>query len=347
MIEYTRTSSPDDWTLRERGISDHLSGRAELSIKNRSKDEITGTVFNIQGYSIHDGPGIRTVVFLKGCPMRCLWCSNPESQSFYPEVEFFEGRCIPCGRCLKACNRGAINPDLAVASGYKIDKSLCDECGACVRSCPTEALRLTGTERTVSEVLDRIKKDGPYYRKSGGGVTLSGGEPLVQPGFSMGILRACYSSNIHTAIETAGCVPWKHFEDILAFTDLILYDIKHMNDALHRQMTGVSNQLILENVRRIAQTKMEMIVRIPLIPGYNATEDNLRATAAYLSRLSLREVHLLPFHQLGRDKYKRLCREYGMGGKETSIGSHDDERDCLPKAKEILEGYGLSVQIGG
>jgi len=310
-------------------------------------DRVTGIVFNIQGYSIHDGPGIRTVVFVKGCPMRCLWCSNPESQYPQPEVEFFERRCIKCGRCLAACDRGAINPDLEVKSGHKMDKSLCDECGECARQCPVGALRLVGEDMKVSEVLDRIRKDTAYYRRSGGGVTLSGGEPLAQPEFSLSILRACHNSNIHTAMETAGHVPWQHFEDVLAFTDLVLYDVKHIDDTAHRQMTGVSNRLILQNARRVAQSGISMIVRIPVIPGLNQTAGNLRATASFVSDLGVREVHLLPYHEFGRDKYARLSREYGMERDGRSVSLHEGNGMSAMEAKAALEDHGLLVQIGG
>jgi pyruvate formate lyase activating enzyme len=308
---------------------------------------VTGTIFNIQGYSIHDGPGIRTMVFLKGCPMRCLWCSNPESQGFQPEVEFFERRCIKCGRCLASCARGAINPDLEPARGHKINRSLCDECGECARHCPTGALAVTGEEIATEDVLRRITKERSYHRKSGGGVTLSGGEPLAQPEFSRSILRACYNMNIHTAIETAGHAPWDHFEDILEFTNLVLYDVKHMDDAVHQQITGVSNRLILQNAGRIAQSGIPMVIRIPLIPGVNQTEGDLRATARYVSGLGVREVHLLPYHEFGRDKYERLSREYGMARDGGSVGPCEGKEMSALGAKAALEEHGLVVQIGG
>jgi len=308
---------------------------------------VTGTVFNIQGYSLHDGPGIRTIVFLKGCPMRCLWCSNPESQRFQPEVEFFRRRCSRCGRCLVSCARGAINPDLELARGHKVDRSLCDDCGECVRQCPTGALAVTGQEAAADDVLQRIARDRAYYRKSGGGVTLSGGEPLAQPEFSRTILRACYDMNIHTAIETAGHVPWGHFEGILPFTDLVLYDVKHMDEALHRQMTGVSNRLILYNACRAARSETQMIVRIPLIPGVSQTAGNMRATASYVSGLGVREVHLLPYHEYGRDKYDRLSREYSMVRGGGSSDLCEGSGMSALEAKAVLADHGLVVQVGG
>jgi pyruvate formate lyase activating enzyme len=310
-------------------------------------ENVTGIVFNVQGYSIHDGPGIRTIVFLKGCPMRCLWCSNPESQNHQPEVEFFERRCVRCGQCLESCGRGAINPDLEVQRGHKIDRSLCEECGECSRQCPTGALSITGEEMALVDVLSRITKERAYFRKSGGGVTLSGGEPLAQPGFSRSILRACYNANIHTAVETAGHVPWRHFERILEFTDLVLYDIKHMDDALHRETTGVSNRLILENARRIARSGSQMVVRIPLIPGFSQTKGNLAATAKQVSGLGVQEIHLLPYHQFGRDKYTRLSREYSMEHDTRSVDLCQGDGMSALEAKAVLADYGLKVQIGG
>ena len=318
-----------------------------MQIQTRSIEDITGTIFNIQGYSIHDGPGIRTVVFTKGCALRCHWCSNPESQNFGPEVEFLESKCISCGRCLSSCPRDAINAELKVRSGFKMDKSRCDECGECAHRCPSGALRRIGEEMTVREVMSRIRRDAPYYRKSGGGVTLSGGEPLAQPGFCAAILKECYDSNIHAALETAGHVPWRHFEEVLPFTDLVLYDIKHMDDGRHTALTGVSNHSILANARRLAQSGVEMIVRMPLIPDYNSSRTDLIAIAEYVTGLGIREIHLLPFHQLGKDKYKRLCREYAMGDGQSPTASGASDRDRTLCAVETLEDHGLRVQIGG
>ena len=307
----------------------------------------TGTVFDIQGYSLHDGPGLRTVVFLKGCPLRCVWCSNPESQEFGREAEFVESRCTRCGTCLDACARGAINTDLGVKSGHKIVKSVCDECGECARACPTRALRLVGDKTTADELLVRITRDRAYYRRSGGGVTLSGGEPLAQPDFARDILRECYRANIHTAIETAGHVPWDYIETVLPFTDLVLYDIKHMDDALHRKATGVPNSLIIDNAVRIAQTSTPLIIRVPLVPGFNSTAQNLEATGAFASELGAAGVHLLPLHHLGKDKYSRLGREYEALTGRGLVGDHDHGRDSLVRAKETLGRYGIDAQIGG
>lgn len=305
-----------------------------------------GLLFDIQRYSIHDGPGIRTLVFLKGCPLRCQWCCNPESQSFAPEVEFRASLCQQCGRCLAVCPRGAVNPDLAVASECKIDRERCDICGRCAEECPSGALRVVGRWRTVTEVMAEVLRDAPFYRRSGGGLTLSGGEPLAQAAFAEELLRACYDHNVRTAVETCGLVGWPVFERVLPHTDLFLYDLKHLDPAEHEQLTGVSNRLILENARRLAQSGAKLVLRVPLISPLNTTPENLAATAQFAASLGLAEVHLMPFHQLGKDKYRRLGLEYGLG-EARGMRDTPEGTALIGLARTAFERRGLEVHIGG
>ncbi|MCL4535907.1 MAG: glycyl-radical enzyme activating protein, partial [Bacteroidetes bacterium] len=250
-----------------------------------------GIVFNVQRYSVHDGPGIRTLVFLKGCPLRCLWCCNPESQRARPEVEFFAAKCQRCGRCLEVCPQRAINPDLEAAA--RVDRSVCDDCGVCADACPSQALRMVGREMTLHEVLAEVRKDASYYRRSGGGLTLSGGEPLMQAEFSAALLRVAYDANLDTALETSGYGRWEDLEALLPWTQLVLLDLKHADSAVHRRLTGVPNEPILANARRLAKAGHPVVLRVPLIPGQNMDEDNLRATAALAAELGPQEVHLM------------------------------------------------------
>lgn len=305
-----------------------------------------GLVFNIQRYSIHDGPGIRTVVFLKGCPLSCLWCCNPESQSFAPELEYRFSLCQHCGRCIAACPEKAIHSDPWAPAEEKINRSLCTLCGECVAVCPSGALKLIGQWMSVEEVLAEVGRDASYYRRSGGGVTLSGGEPLAQPDFTLELLRACYDRNIHTAVETSGAVSWRLYERILPFTDVFLYDIKHMDSEAHRRLTGAPNERILENARRLASAGAQMILRLPLIPGLNTDEDNLRAAARLAAELQVVEVHLMPFHQLGKDKYRQLGRVYTLETL-TDLRQSAEGRAKIQQALEIMAAHGLETFVGG
>jgi len=307
---------------------------------------LSGVITHIQRYSIHDGPGIRTVVFLKGCPLRCMWCSNPETQSFQLEVEFIASLCAHCGICLRVCQLEAINPDIDCPEGLKINRTLCTVCGDCVEQCPNEALRMVGEETSVDEVMKEVLKDNAYYRRSGGGVTLSGGEPLSQADFAEALLRACHQHNIHTAIETCGAVPRKSLEKVLPMTDLFLYDIKHMDDCQHTHLTGFSNREILSNLRWLSAQGKEIILRVPFVPGLNSDGATLLSIANLAGDLNISEVHLMPFHQMGRDKYRHLGRTYSLR-EEADAHLSADGRQALAAAKRLLEDCNLRVLIGG
>jgi len=299
-------------------------------------EKIKGLVFDIQRYSIHDGPGIRTLIFMKGCPLSCLWCCNPESQSPRQEIMFTPIKCIGCGRCIEVCPTGAAGKKNPLDA-----QSLCVVCSRCVEVCPSGARRTVGRYMTVDEVIKEVEKDLPFYFSSNGGVTVSGGEPLMQAEFVAMFLKKCREKGIHTAVETCGYGRWEDFEKILKYTDLVLYDIKHTDTQKHKELTGVGNELILENARKVSNLNIEMIIRVPVIPGCNDSPENMKATATLAKSLKIKEVHLLPYHRLGESKYERLGRKYRLKGL-----SPLDKND-LSEHKKIIESYNLKVEIGG
>ncbi len=278
-----------------------------------------GVVFNIQRFSIHDGPGIRTTVFLKGCSLRCFWCHNPEGIRPKPVIQFYPERCIDCNECVRACQHGATY----LLNGERIfDREQCIACGECVETCYAGARVLAGKTMTVDEVMAEVLQDRAFYEASGGGITLSGGEPVLQPAFSYALLERCKSEGLHTAIETCGNVRWEDEERMLPVTDLIMMDIKHMDPAKHRWATGATNERILAAARRFAATDKPIIFRIPVIPTVNDTVEEVAAIASYVHELiGVRNcaggdgehtisLELLPFHKLAGDKYRSLDMEY-------------------------------------
>ncbi len=268
--------------------------------------EPSGVVFDIQRYSIHDGPGIRTTVFFKGCPLRCAWCQNPESQHKEPEILLNKNNCTGCGRCVEVCQVGANRLSNSCA---EVDREKCLRCGRCAEMCPNEARRLSGEMMSVSEVVKEVSRDRKFYETSGGGVTLSGGEAMFQPEFALAVLRECKVLGLHTALETCGYASWPVMERILEYVDLVVYDVKHVDAAKHQKGTGLKNDIIIENARRIAQCK-PMRVRVPLIPGFNDSEHDVREIAAFVGSLpNPVEMELLPYNPLGEGKYERLGKE--------------------------------------
>ena len=269
---------------------------------------MTGRIFDIKRYSIHDGPGIRTTVFLKGCALRCLWCHNPESVDPGPELMHWPGRCVRCYACAKACPLGAISEDAAGA--VVIDRNRCDFCGQCAEACLYDAMQIVGREMTVAEVVAEAERDRVFYEQSGGGVTLSGGDPIVQADFAEAVLGACRARGLHTALDTAGMSQSSVLDRLAAKADLVLYDLKCMDEVRHRAFTGASNVPILDNLKRLAGAGTEVWVRIPLVGGVNDDEDNIRRTIALLLSLkAIRRVGLLPYHPGGLEKARRIDKE--------------------------------------
>lgn len=296
-----------------------------------------GIVFDIQRFSIHDGPGIRTIIFLKGCPLRCRWCSNPESQKMKPELMYRSDQCIRCGSCFKVCKVGAIN----LGKEYIVDREKCTSCGECVLVCPGSALLMKGKTMTVEEVIKEARKDSIQYYRSDGGITLSGGEALVQSEFAKELFKACKAQGWHTAVETEGYTNEEVIRDVMPYVDLVMLDIKSVDPKKHVEFTGVDNKTILKNAK-IIQEITNTVIRIPVIPEFNASREEITDIIKFVKTLpNVKKVHLLPYHRYGENKYKLLNREYEM--KDTKELSDDYKSEL----KQIVESYGLECQIGG
>ena len=306
------------------------------------KSNPQGLIFDIRRYSLHDGPGLRTTVFFKGCPLNCWWCCNPESQAGQPELTWLRERCLGCDHCRTVCHADALR---AAEDGARVvDPARCDRCGQCAEECPGEALNLIGRRVTVEDVLAEALKDALYFEASGGGLTLSGGEPLTQADFAAELLRRYKreEKGRHTAVETCGFAEWPVFEKLADDVNLFLYDLKHMDPVEHQRLTGGDNRLILENARRLAQTGRALAIRLPLIAGINDSVRNLEATADFvLSLPGVQRIDLLPYHRLGEPKYRRLGKAYALEG-EPSL-----DRAQAARAAGILVAKGLEVTIGG
>ena len=269
----------------------------------------TGMVFDIQRCCVHDGPGIRTTVFLKGCNLRCFWCHNPESWRAGQDLMFYPQKCIGCGKCFDLCPGGCHILDNG--GEHVIDREKCTLCGACAKKCYAGALVLSGKGRGVEDVMKSVRADAAFYRNSGGGMTVSGGEPLLQPEFTLALLTAAKAEGIHTALDTAGHVEFALFERVIPQVDLLLFDCKCMDSAVHKRVTGAGNERILENLRRLGQGSTPVWVRVPVIPGVNDTEGNMLALRDFLADLpAVKRVELLAYHNLGAGKHGNLGGEY-------------------------------------
>ncbi len=300
----------------------------------------TGLVYDTERFALHDGPGIRTLVFLQGCPLHCLWCSSPHTMRGSPELLYDATRCSSSGRCVEACPQRAIA--LGDGGGIVIDRALCDGCGDCVAVCPSGALELAGESVTPKELFDAVVRDDAFFRRSGGGVTVGGGEPTAQAEFVAEFLALCKARYLDTAMETSAFVAWDRLETLLEHLDLVYMDVKHMDDEQHRRLTGVSNEVILENIQRTAQ-RCRVIVRIPVVPGFNDSEENIVETARFAASLAdnLERLELLPYHRLGVDVYRRLGEDYGLGDVQQPTDDH------LEALKTLAEQCGVTVKIGG
>lgn len=292
-----------------------------------------GIIFDIKSFSIHDGPGIRTTVFLKGCPLRCLWCSNPESQKVQPELMMYPERCVGCGKCVEVCPTGA-------AKATQTIREKCKGCGKCVEVCLSEARKLIGRRVTSEDVVEEVAKDNIFYAESGGGVTLSGGEVAMQPKFATEIFKMCQEQGIHTVMDTTGYCKWETFSEIVRYVDLVYFDIKCIIPEQHVEITGVDNGMILTNLKKMDEIGKRFSIRMPIIPGYNDSEKILKATGEYLRELKSNFiVFLLPFHAYGASKYEKLNLVYKLGKLKNL------EKEKLVPIKNKLEEYGLKVQL--
>jgi pyruvate formate lyase activating enzyme len=295
-----------------------------------------GRIFRIQRFSIHDGYGIRTTVFLKGCPLRCVWCHNPESQRFEIEIAFDETKCNMCLNCLTACEKGAIEWDEDL-NKVKIDRELCDGCGICVNVCNAGALFTYGYDIEAREVIEIVERDEVFYRNSGGGVTFSGGEPYYQPEFLLEMLKLCKEKKLNTAVDTSGYASWTSIEKSLDFVDFFLFDLKDYDSERHEKFTGVGNELILSNLERLVELS-ELVLRIPFIPSFNfRDEKDFEGYLGLILKFDIKRVDVLPYHSLARDKYRFLGREFFNAGETV------DHR----KFVELLESAGIEVTVGG
>ena len=304
--------------------------------------ENRGHIYNIQHYCIHDGPGIRTDVFFKGCNFHCPWCANPESISHCRQLSFMAHKCTQCGLCIKKCPGQA----LSLSTEDRIDNKKCDLCGNCVRYCPKNCYTVYGKEYTVDELISEIEKDMPYYKNSGGGVTVTGGEPTLQYSFLVEFLSSCKERGIHTAMESNVSCSREVIHQLAPYVDLFLADVKHMDSMIHRQVIGQGNEAVLNNIRYLtSELKKTVAIRVPCIPGFNVTDENMNNLKEFALEIQktgcLQMVHLLPYHNLGMGKYASLGMNYSMQNvrplTETELLSY----------KNSMEEAGLQVKIGG
>ncbi len=309
--------------------------------------EIKGTVFDIQRFTIHDGPGLRTEFFLNGCPLRCKWCGNPESFTRKPKKGVYKSKCISmkkCGACVEVCPQQALLVYRGKLVGFDYEK--CIECHACERACPADAIKLWGKEMTIEESMEVIRRDLGYYERSGGGVTVSGGEALLQADFVVELFKACKNENIHTCFETACQGSWSKLEKLIPYTDLFITDIKHMDSDVHEENTGVKNDLILDNIKKLASNDVELILRIPVIPNVNNSMENMEATADFIiNELNgkVRTLQLLSFMRLGEEKYQAIGLPYQMAATKFNRKKFTKTMEAY---KEYFNSRGIHCLVG-
>lgn len=318
-------------------LLEELSLRSEFRPPNMGMHQITGIIFDIARYSTHDGPGIRTTVFFKGCPLRCVWCHSPEGQSPAPQLVFRPDRCIHCFSCIEVCPHHAI---ALIDGSPMVLGDRCEFSGECVRICQSGAREIAGKKITVGDLMQEIEKDTIFYDESSGGITFSGGEPFMQPAFLRSLLELCKERRIHTAVETCGFVDSAILLDISPHPDLYLYDLKIIDDGKHRSLTGVSNKKILENLRKLSRSHGHITIRFPVIPGVNDSDQDISQFGEFVSSIEVDGVDILPYHKLGMEKYKRLGVRYRLAEIQPPTSEE------MTGIAETLRGFGLSVRIG-
>ncbi|MDA3897787.1 MAG: glycyl-radical enzyme activating protein [Desulfobacteraceae bacterium] len=307
-------------------------------------------VSDIQKFAANDGPGFRTLVFLKGCPLQCTWCHNPETKASTPEIYWKSRLCVQCGACLEVCPNNAILPPTPPhvarskdSTYHKIVRDRCDGCMACVDACQYDALTVAGKSITVDEILDEVEKDRPFYNNSGGGLTLSGGEPTFHADFAMQILKSAKERGIHVCLDTNGFCEWEVLRKMVETVDIVLFDLKHMDSAIHKQYTGVGNEKILDNLRRLLEIGADTWVRIPVIPGFNDSKAFHECASEFLSNIKgqISRVDLLPFHNWCQDKYRWLGIDWALKDTEAI------EPSFLEIPADIYREKGLVTTVGG
>jgi len=307
-------------------------------------------ITDIARFAVNDGPGFRTNVFMKGCPLKCEWCHNPETISDYPEIYWKKRLCVQCGACMEACPKDAINPPIAPelsssegSSYHKINRAKCDRCMRCVDACRYEALQITGKAMGVSEILDEVERDRPFYNNSSGGLTISGGEPTAHPAFTLELLKKARERSIHTCLDTNGYCDFSVLKKIAEYADIVLFDLKHLDPARHLEKTGVNNSLILKNLELLCGTGPEIWIRIPVVPGFNDTIEFHREVSVFLASLDghMTRIDLLPFHNWCQDKYSWLGIDWSY--RETDAL----DPSFLEIHADVYRQYGLVTTVGG
>lgn len=301
------------------------------------KNDLKGLIFNIQRFSVHDGPGIRTTVFMKGCPLSCGWCSNPESQDFDAQLMTRDVKCTGCGACTEVCPNIAIR--INAHGEREIDWDTCDQCLQCVDACAYGALARSGTLMNVEAVLEEVMSDQLFYKNSGGGITVSGGEPLLQNEFVAELLRVCKDEGLLTAVDTTGFVEWPKIQHVLPWTDLLLWDIKHLDETKHKKATGAGTRLILENLKR-ASTQAKIWLRIPLIKGFNDDPRHIHNMITLARNIHVEKISLLPYHEGGRSKCEQIGRDYPI------VGAQPPSEKTVDSLKNMITHAGITAGIG-
>ncbi len=313
----------------------------KFSLADKDKGPLTGLVFDIQRFAVHDGGGIRTLVFLKGCPLKCKWCQNPESMSSKPEIMRIPHHCISCVKCATLCPEQAIS--ISENFKVKIDRDRCTYCGECVEKCYAGSMTIVGRYMTVDEVMEEVERDRPFYNTSKGGVTFSGGEPTLQSEFLIKALQEAKKRSLHTAIESCCLCPQETFAEVMKYTDLVLTDIKHIDSAKHKELTGAPNEQILSNIKMAAEMGKKMRIRIPLIPGCNDSAENIEAVAKFVEALgdAVEGLDILPYHRLGEPKWEQLDREYVLHG------VMPPDREHVYALRDLVLPHCPNVSVGG